>query len=594
MCGLAGEIRFDGRAADVAALERACECMSRRGPDGSGIWSRGPVALGHRRLAIIDLSAAGAQPMVDAELGLTVVFNGCIYNYEQLRDELVTAGYRFFSHSDTEVIAKAYHRWGTACVDRFKGMFVFAVVERDSGRVVLARDRLGIKPLYLDQTRERLRFASSLPALLAAGGVDTSLDPVALSYYLSFHSIVPPPRTILNGVRKLPPATVRVIEADGSSTDTLYWDPPFARDPGRADWSERDWQDALVDSLRTAVQRRMVADVPVGVLLSGGIDSSLVVGLLAEAGQTGLQTFSIGFDSAGGESGDEFEFSDIVAQHFGTEHHRIKIDSSRLLPGIDGAIGAMNEPMVSHDCVAFYLLSEDVSQSVKVVQSGQGADEILAGYDWYPPLRDVPRDAAVDAYRDVFFDRPFEDLAGLLRPDWLVGRDEPREFVARQFARPGAETTLDAALRNDTTINLVDDPVKRVDNMTMAWGLEARVPFLDHDVVELAAAIPSALKLADNGKGVLKRASRGIVPDAVIDRKKGYFPVPAIRQLEGPYLARVREALTDPAARARGLFEPAVVETMLADPNRIRTNLGSNALWQLGLIEMWLQAMDIR
>ena len=592
VCGLAGEIRFDGRGADVAALERACECMARRGPDGSGIWSRGPIALGHRRLAIIDLSVAGAQPMVDSELGLTVVFNGCIYNYEQLRDELASAGYRFFSHSDTEVITKAYHHWGTACVEKFKGMFVFAVVER-SGRLVLARDRLGIKPLYLDQTRERLRFASSLPALLAAGGVDTSLDPTALSYYLSFHSIVPAPRTILNGVRKLPPATVRVVEADGTSTDTLYWDPPFARDPERADWSERDWQDSLVDSLRTAVKRRMVADVPVGVLLSGGIDSSLVVGLLAEAGQTGLQTFSIGFDSAGGEAGDEFEFSDIVAQHFGTEHHRIKIDSSRLLPGIDGAVGAMNEPMVSHDCVAFYLLSEDVSQSVKVVQSGQGADEILAGYDWYPPLRDVPLGSAVDAYRDVFFDRPFDSLTALLQPHWRIGRDEPREFVARQFARPGAETTLDAALRNDTTINLVDDPVKRVDNMTMAWGLEARVPFLDHDVVELAATIPSELKLADNGKGVLKRASRGIVPDAVIDRKKGYFPVPAIRQLEGPYLARVREALTDPAARSRGLFEPAAVETMLADPNTTRTNLGSNALWQLGLIEMWLQAMDI-
>ena len=592
MCGLVGELRFDGQGADVGALERACTRMSPRGPDGSGVWSRGPVALGHRRLAIIDLSVAGAQPMVDSDLGLTVVFNGCIYNYEQLRDELGAAGYRFFSHSDTEVIAKAYHRWGTACVERFKGMFAFAIVER-SGRVVLARDRLGIKPLYLDQTRERLRFASSLPALLAAGGVDTSIDEVALSYYLSFHSIVPPPRTILNGVRKLPPATVRVIEPDGTSTDTLYWDPSFARDPARADWSERDWEDALVDSLRTAVERRMVADVPVGVLLSGGIDSSLVVGLLAEAGQTGLKTFSIGFDSAGGESGDEFEFSDIVAQHFGTEHHRIKIDSSRLLPGIDGAIGAMSEPMVSHDCVAFYLLSEDVSQSVKVVQSGQGADEILAGYDWYPPMRDVARDDAVDAYRDVFFDRPFDDLAGLLQPRWRLGRDAPREFVAQQFARPGAETALDAALRNDTTINLVDDPVKRVDNMTMAWGLEARVPFLDHDVVELAAAIPSALKLADNGKGVLKRASRGIVPDAVIDRKKGYFPVPAIRQLEGPYLARVREALTDPAARRRGLFEPAVVETMLADPNTTRTNLGSNALWQLGLIEMWLQAMDI-
>ena len=593
MCGLAGEIRFDGNGADVAALERACSRLAARGPDGSGIWANGPVALGHRRLSIIDLSQAGAQPMADPQLGLTVVFNGCIYNYEQLRDELAGLGHSFFSHSDTEVIGKAYAQWGIDCVQRFKGMFAFAIAERDSGRVVLARDRLGIKPLYLDRTPARLRFASTLPALLAAGGTDTSLDVVALSQYMTFHSVVPAPRTILNGVRKLPPATVRVIERDGTERDVRYWDPPFTRDPDRAGWSERDWQDAFVDSLRTAVKRRMVADVPVGVLLSGGIDSSLVVALLAEQGQTGLQTFSIGFDSAGGESGDEFEYSDLVANRFGTDHHRIKIDSAKLLPAIDGAVAAMSEPMVSHDCVAFYLLSQEVAKSVKVVQSGQGADEILGGYDWYPPMAGVDRGAAVDAYAKVFFDRPFGDLPALLNPQWLLDHDAPREFITGEFGRAGADSALDAALRNDTEIMLVDDPVKRVDNMTMAAGLEARVPFLDHDFVEFAARIPPELKLADGGKGIMKRAARGIVPDEVIDRTKGYFPVPAIRQLEGPYLARVRDALTDPAARTRGLFRPEAVERMLADPNTTRTTLGSNALWQLALIEMWLQTMDV-
>jgi asparagine synthase (glutamine-hydrolysing) len=331
----------------------------------------------------------------------------------------------------------------------------------------------------------------------------------------------------------------------------------------------------------------------VGVLLSGGIDSSLVVALLAEAGQHGLQTFSIGFDSAGGESGDEFEYSSLVAERFGTDHHRIKIDSSRLLPGIDAAIGAMSEPMVSHDCVAFYLLSEDVSQSVKVVQSGQGADEVLGGYDWYPPLAGVSREAAVEEYSKVFFDRRWKDMSKLLNPDWLLDHDAPTTFITERFGRPGAETAVDAALRNDTTIMLVDDPVKRVDNMTMAWGLEARVPFLDHEVVELAGRIPPELKLADGGKGVLKRASRGVVPDEVIDRTKGYFPVPAIRQLDGPYLERVRTALSDPAARQRGLFSAKAVKKMLADPNTTRTTLGSNALWQLALLEMWLQHHDV-
>ena len=592
MCGLAGELRFDGTAADVATLQRMTGCLERRGPDGSGTWARGPVALGHRRLSIIDLSANGAQPMVDPHLGLTVVFNGIIYNYQQLRAELSAAGHRFFSTSDTEVVLKAYAEWGTAFVDRFLGMFAMAVFEHRTGRLLLARDRLGIKPLYVDHRGDRLRFASTLPALLAGGGVDTSIDRTALAHYMTFHSVVPAPRTILTGVRKLPPATIRIVEPDGATRDTVYWTPQFTRDPDRADWTARDWEAALLDKLRVAVDRRMVADVPVGVLLSGGIDSSLVVALLAEAGQTGLSTFSIGFESAGGESGDEFEYSTLVAERFGTDHHRIRIDSSRLLPAVDATVAAMSEPMVSHDCVAFYLLGEEVSQHVKVVQSGQGADEVLGGYDWYPPLADVPRNGAVEAYSRVFFDRRWAAMSEVLEPDWLVPDDAPTAFVAEQFGRPGAETSVDAALRNDTTIMLVDDPVKRVDNMTMAWGLEARVPFLDHELVELAGRIPPELKLADGGKGVLKRAARGIVPDEVIDRTKGYFPVPAIRQLEGPYLERVREALTDPAAKRRGLFRPDAVEAMLREPNRTRTTLGSNALWQLALLEMWLQEME--
>jgi asparagine synthase (glutamine-hydrolysing) len=594
MCGFAGEVRFDGVGADVAAIERACARLSPRGPDGSGIWANGPVGFGHRRLSIIDLSAAAAQPMVDPVTGVTIVFNGCIYNYEALRADLAHLGHQFFSHSDTEVVAKAWKQWGVRCVDHFHGMFAFALAERDSGRVVLARDRLGIKPLYIDQTRARLRFASTLPALLSAGGVDTSIDRVALASYMTFHSVVPPPRTILTGIRKLPPATIRVIERDGKFVDTEYWEPPFQRDPDRAGWDSGEWEDALIQGLRKAVARRMVADVPVGVLLSGGIDSSLIVALLSEAGQPGLATFSIGFDSAGGESGDEFDYSDVVAQRFDTDHHRIKIDSARLLPGIDGAVQAMSEPMVSHDCVAFYLLSEEVSKEVKVVQSGQGADEVLGGYDWYPPLAEVSRDQAVEAYARVFFDRRFPALRDLLQEDWLVADDTPTAFIEERFARPGAETAVDAALRNDTTVMLVDDPVKRVDNMSMAWGLEARVPFLDHELVELVAAIPPELKLSSGGKGVLKDASRGIVPDEVIDRSKGSFPVPAIRQLEGPYLKRVRDALMDPAALSRGLFRPAAVERMLADPNSGRTTLGANVLWQLGLIEIWLQAMDVR
>jgi len=284
------------------------EAMAPRGPDAAGVWSQGRVALGHRRLKIIDLSEAGGQPMVDSNLGLAVCWNGCIYNYKDLRHELTGKGYRIFSHSDTEVLLKAYHRWGAGCVERFFGMFAFAVAERDTGVLTLGRDRLGIKPLYLAETPERIRFASALPALLEGGGVDTSVDRVALHHSMTFHSVVPAPRTILAGVRKLPPATVRTIRPDGAggntSTEHVYWRPEHVRRPQDAGMSARDWRDAVLESLRVAVRRRMVADVPVGVLLSGGLDSSLVVALLADEGQVGLKTFSVGFHATAGESGD--------------------------------------------------------------------------------------------------------------------------------------------------------------------------------------------------------------------------------------------------------------------------------------------------
>lgn len=572
------------------------EVMVRRGPDASGVWSQGRVALGHRRLKIIDLSEAGAQPMVDSELGLSVAWNGCIYNYEELRDELHGHGYRFFSHSDTEVLLKGYHHWGDRFVDHLKGMFAFVIVERDSGRVLLGRDRLGIKPLYITEDANRIRFASSLPALLAGGGVDTRIDPIALNHYLSFHSVVPPPLTILRGVRKVPPASLLAIEPDGRRVATTYWTPDFSRREDRADWTENDWEDAVLESLRLAVKRRLVADVPVGCLLSGGVDSSLIVGLLAEAGQHGLKTFSIGFESVNGVAGDEFKYSDIVADRFGTDHHQIRIDTARMLPALGDTIGAMSEPMVSHDCVAFYLLSQEVSKHVKVVQSGQGADEVFAGYHWYPPMGEpaaASLDGSVAAYRGAFFDRDTAGVNSLITSAFAADGDPSGSFVTEHFGAPGAATGVDRALRLDTTVMLVDDPVKRVDNMTMAWGLEGRVPFLDHELVELAATCPPELKTAHGGKGVLKQAARKVIPSEVIDRPKGYFPVPALTHLEGPYLEMVRDALFAPAAKERDLFRPEAVDRLLADPNGRLTPLRGNELWQIALLELWLQKHGI-
>jgi asparagine synthase (glutamine-hydrolysing) len=557
-----------------------------RGPDGGGIYQMNRLAAGHRRLQIIDLSEHAQQPMIDSELGLGIVFNGCIYNYKQLRAELRALGYRFFSSGDTEVILKSYHAWGIGCVDRFHGMFAFAIWERDSGRLILARDRLGIKPLYLADLDNGLRFASSLPALLAGGGIDTAIDPVALHHYMSFHAVVPAPYTLLKGVRKLPPATIRVIEADGRSQDHRFWTLRFETSKEEAELSFEDWQQLTLDALRTAVERRLVADVPVGVLLSGGLDSSLIVGLLAEQGQHGLNTFSVGFESAGGEKGDEFEYSDIIARHFGTDHHKIFVDSRRLLPSLEQCVQAMSEPMVSHDVIGFYLLSQEVSKHVKVVQSGQGADEVFGGYHWYPPLLEA--DDPLASYAGVFFDRDHAEFARAVHPD-LVGDDYSHAFVERHFAMPGARRGIDRALRLDTTIMLVDDPVKRVDNMTMAWGLEARVPFLDHELVELAARTPAEFKLASGGKGVLKEAARSVIPHEVIDRPKGYFPVPALKYIQGEYLDFVRDILDSDRARQRPLFQRQYVDELLADPSTHITPLRGSKLWQVTLLEYWLQ-----
>ncbi|MFJ8945264.1 N-acetylglutaminylglutamine amidotransferase [Streptomyces sp. NPDC102395] len=593
MCGLSGEIRFDGCRPDIAAVERMTDRLAPRGPDGRGLWSQGPVALGHRRLKIIDLSESGAQPMADPAARISGVFNGCVYNYRELRDELSGLGHRFFSDSDTEVVLRAYLEWGADCVRHFYGMFAFALVEQDTGRVVLARDRLGIKPLYLAESPERLRFASSLPALLAAGDVDTSLDPAALHQYLSWHATVAAPRTVLNGVRKLPPATVRVIEPDGTRHDHLYWQPSYTRRPEHAAMSADDWTDAVLAALRTAVRRRMVADVPVGVLLSGGLDSSLIVALLADEGQSDLATFSVGFESEGGEDGDEFAYSDLVAARFQTRHHQLMVPSDRVSGALDAAVAAMSEPMMSHDTVAFHLLSEQVAKEVKVVQSGQGADEVFAGYHWYPAMADVPRQRAAEAYIDAYFDRSHADLARILEPGVLPERDVSSEFVRAHMAADGAQTALDADLRLDTHVMMVDDPVKRVDNMTMDWGLEARVPFLDHELVELAAACPPELKLADGGKGILKAVGRKVLPREVVDRPKGYFPVPAIKHMAGPVLQRVREALNAPEARARGVFRREYVNELLAAPDAHRTRRGANTLWQIALLETWLQTHRI-
>lgn len=587
MCGICGELRFDGTTPDGQALQRMSEKLARRGPDHAGTYTEGPLGFGHRRLAIIDLSPSADQPMVDPKLQLSLVFNGTIYNYRELRSELAGMGYAFFSEGDSEVILKAYHAWGAQCVQRFYGMFAFAIWDSRCATLFLARDRFGIKPLYLAQDAQRLRFASSVQALLAGGGVDTRLDPVALHNHFTLHTVVPAPRTVLAGVRKLAPATTMTMGTDGQVTQQVYWSLNATR-PSQL-LSESRWLDATREVLVRSLERhRLAADVPVGVLLSGGLDSSLLVGLLADHVQH-LATFSIGFESvgAGSEKADEFEYSDLIAEHFKTRHHKHLIPNSEVLARLPEAVAAMAEPMMSHDVIAFYLLSERVSKEVKVVLAGQGADEVFGGYFWYPKM-DAETGPAVERFSRHYFDRDHAEYLEMIEPAWHVP-DVTTELVAQELAKPQADTFLDEVWRLDVTTLIVDDPVKRVDNMPMAWGLEVRVPFLDHELVELAARMPPELKLKEGGKYPLKAISRGVIPDAVIDRPKGYFPVPALKHVRGPFLELMRGILQSDACVRRGLYQRAYVDRMLADPEAHFTRIQGSKLWHLALLEWWLQ-----
>ncbi len=589
MCGICGELRFDGQAPDLGRLGRMLHRLERRGPDHEGSYSDGPLALGHRRLSIIDLSERSHQPMHDAEQELVVVFNGTIYNYPELRRELQGAGYRFFSDGDTEVILKAYAAWGEQCVERLQGMFAFAVWDIRRQRLFLARDRLGIKPLYYALADGGLRFASNTQALLASGGIDTDIDPVGLHHQFTLHAVIPAPRTVLKGIRKLAPGTSLSIDTSGELRERRYWNLYASRPP--VPGSEEEWVEAIHEALRRSVRRRLeVADVPVGVLLSGGLDSSLLVALLAEQGVEDILTFSVGFEDQPEEKGSEFEFSDQVVERYRTRHHKYSIPNDQVLGRLPEAVEQMAEPMVGQDAVAFYLLGERVSREVKVVQSGQGADEVFGGYFWYP-LMDADSGSDLERFAKHYFDRPHEEFLETVAPAFR-GEDYTSRTIEELLAAPGADTFLDRVLRMDVTTLIVDDPVKRVDNMTMAWGLEARVPFLDHELVELAMQAPPSMKLGPNGddhKYVLKRIARGLIPDAVIDRPKGYFPMPALKYVRGEFLDFMHDILDSTACRERGVFNRAYVEKLFAEPDQHFTQLRGSKLWHLALLELWLQ-----
>jgi len=558
--------------------------IARRGPDSSGEWAQTGVGFGHQRLSIIDLSNHAHQPMEDQALDLVLVFNGTIYNYKALRVELSKQGYEFFSQSDTEVILKAYHFWGEDCVLHLDGMFAFCIWDKKQQHLFVARDRMGIKPLYFNLTDQAFSFASNTQSLVAIGA-DTSINSVALQQQLSLHAVVPAPNTVL-AVNKIKPATTLIIKSNGDIKETTYWQPKAQR-PDIA-LTDSEYIEKTHDLLTQAVLKRMdAADVPIGVLLSGGLDSSLLVALLKEAGHEDIRTFSIGFEDIDDEAGSEFEYSDQIVDRFDTHHEKYVVSNSQVLPRLGEAIANMNEPMVGQDSVAFYLLAEQVSKHIKVVLSGQGADEAFAGYFWYPRMQ-AETGSEVERFSKHYVDRPYEEYLQTVNEKYHSG-NHTQTWLNKEFAKANADEFMDKVFRTDITRLVVDDPVKRVDNMTMAWGLEARVPFMDYRLVEHALSIPPSLKMSEEGKHPLKQISRGLLPDSVIDRKKGYFPMPALKYVRGEFLEFMADILTSSACVNRGVFDQNFVQKVINQPEKYMTALNGSRLWHLALLEYWLQ-----
>lgn len=617
MCGIAGIVETEGRPADPSLLRAMTTLLRHRGPDGDGFVCRGPVGLGHRRLAIIDL-ATGDQPMASDDGAIWIVFNGEIYNFRELRRELESAGARFKTSSDTEVILRAYESWGSECVRRLRGMFAFAILDERARRVVLARDRVGIKPLFYAWDGRRLLFASELKGLLEDPGFPRTLDREALGAYLTYH-YVPAPLTIFAGARKLPAATTLVLSLDGGEPRlSEYWRLPFAP---VTDVREAEWMEGLRAHLDDAVRSHMVADVPIGAFLSGGIDSGTVVALMARASSAPIRTFSIGFEEA---EFDELAYARQIAERFGTEHHEyvVKADALTVLPKL---IWHFDEPFADSSAVPTYYVSEVTRRHVTVALSGDGGDENFAGYRRYAqaqaldrrmgslpallrPLlgmaaRVLPVGGPGQAYagllasrgvaryhRLVTYERS-ETLRRLLSKDFadLADRAADPAVFERLADRQQAPDFVSALQHIDMATYLPDDILTKVDRTSMAVSLEARVPLLDHLLMEYVATIPSDLKLrGETGKYLLKRAMADALPSEILGRRKMGFGVPLGTWLRRELREMARDTLLGSAARQRGIFRSVEVERLLRIHDSGRRDYSAR-LWALLCLELWME-----
>jgi len=619
VCGIAGIVRWDNRPVLEHEIRAMCGAMVHRGPDDEGIYLGDGVAIGMRRLSIIDLSN-GHQPVSNEDGSVWIVFNGEIYNYQELRRDLITRGHSFRTNSDTETIVHLYEEYGAGCVDYLRGMFGFAIWNTRTREMLLARDRLGIKPLYYAERNGELLFASELKPILQIEGVDRSLNWQAVGHLFTYLA-TPGDQSIVDGVKKLEPARVAIARAGRPLQIQRYWDVAF--DP-----NENATEGELVEQLRAilneSVVLHQVSDVPVGAFLSGGIDSSAVVAMMAKPAAGRLKTFSIGFAEA---SFDELSHARTVAKQFGTDHYDLVLrpDAVQI---VEELTWYLDEPFGDTSAIPTYMVSKLAAEHVKVVLSGDGGDELFAGYDKYlVEGRERAYDRLPGAVKQI------AGAVGGLMPHGMKGRrflrhlalsgadryldaqslfhaDEmpslfqreafeqiafepakagPRtSIVGAGFSRPGGHSTdwLSAIQYRDLHHYLPLDILTKVDRMTMAHSLEARPPLLDHKLVEFAATIPARFRL--NGgttKYLFKQAMRGVLPDSIIDRQKHGFAVPIARWFRGELAGFARDVLLSDTCRQRGILDARFVEKLLHLNARGRDL--DLQLWTALSFEMW-------
>jgi asparagine synthase (glutamine-hydrolysing) len=619
MCGIVGQLRPQGQPVDRELIARMCAGLEHRGPDSRGIHHEARVGLGIQRLRVIDLNT-GDQPIYNEDRSVVVVLNGEIYNYRELREQLLSRGHELSTQGDTEVIAHLYEDHGADCVRHLHGMFAFALWDRRRQQLLLARDRVGKKPLLYTIRDGTLTFASELHALLQDEDIPREVDHVALDRFLAF-GYVPAPLTALRGVQKLPPAHTLLMR-EGRAELNRYWTLDYSQ---KLDAPVEELCERLRDALRTATRRRMISDVPLGAFLSGGIDSSAVVAAMAEASTEPVRTFSIGFDH---QQFDELPHARLIAEQFGTVHEefQVRADAIAVVPEL---IRHYGEPFADSSAIPSFYLAQMTRRHVTVALNGDGGDESFAGYTRYvanavagrleripAPLRRgiaglgarIQDGGDVGSARNKFrrlagtlaLDRPARyaryvswfDAAGraaLYTPEFAetVGAVPAERLIADAWAAASGHSVVDRMLEVDVSTYLVDDLIAKIDIATMAHALEARSPFLDHELMQFAASVPANLKVRGREKKwLLREAMRGWLSDDILDRPKQGFSVPLSTWLRSDLQGWAREVLLDRGTAERGYFDQAAVAGLL-DRHSAGADGDAKRIWSLLMLELW-------